>query len=95
MFKIDTGHAVAPVIEMIPDWFRDDYGSEDPDERRIVHDYAYHLIGEMLDPKGPRKVETVRRHMLAKWGFLKALADMHPDVFDEFFTTYAERVQRL
>lgn len=93
MFKIDTGHAVAPAIEQVPDWFRDACGTDD--ESRIAHDYAYHLIGEMLDDNGPKTMKTVRRHMLAKWAFLAALADMHPDVFDEVFTTYAERVQRL
>lgn len=94
MFAIDTGHAVNPAIEQIPDWFRDNYG-DDADEARIAHDYAYHMIGELLDENGPKKVETVRRHMLAKWGFLHALAAVHPDLFDEVFTSYAERVQRL
>lgn len=93
MIQIDTGHAVNPAIEQVPDWFRDQY--ETQDESRIAHDYAYHMIGEMLDENGPKRVETVRKHMLAKWGFLQALAAMHPDVFDEVLTSYAERVQRL
>lgn len=93
MIKIDTGHAASPALEQVPDWFRDE--CDTTDERRIAHDYAYHMIGEMLDENGPRKVETIRKHMLARWGFLYALADMHPDLFDEVFTSYAERVQRL
>jgi hypothetical protein len=92
MLTIDTGNAVSPAIEQVPDWFRDQY--EIQDESRIAHDFAFHMIGEMLDENGPRKIETIRRHMTARWGFILALAEMHPDVFDELLTTYAERLQR-
>ncbi len=91
-FQIDTGTAPSP-LDRIPDWFRDTY----PDERdvaRIVHDYGYHLIGAMNpdNPNNPKTVATVRKHMLAAWWFIRDLAEMHPDVFDELMTAYAERV---
>lgn len=85
--KIDTGEVITPAIAYVPGWFRDQYTVE-PDDARIVHDYAYHLIGSM---KNPKKLETVRGHMLAQWRFLQLLADMHPAVFDELLCAYAER----
>jgi hypothetical protein len=85
-FEIDTGVTAFDTIELVPDWFRDQCKSADKD--RIFHDYAYHLIGAT---KGPVKMATVRDHTLAQWRFLRELAAMHPDVFDEFICAYAER----
>lgn len=86
-FQIDTG--LDPQRGLIPDWFWDTYSSNDVPIERAVHDYAYHLIGAM---QNPAKMETVRKHVLAQWHFVRALADMHPEIFDEFWTSYAERV---
>jgi len=85
-FVIDTGET-AGVRSLIPDWFLDQYAVA-PDDSRAVHDYAYHLIGSVNNPK---TMKTVREHTLAAWGFLRALAEMHPEVFDEFICAYAER----
>lgn len=87
-FEIDTGIAADDPLRFVPDWFRDTYRQE-PDASRIIHDYGYHLIGALNDPK---KIDTVRKHTLAQWGFLRVLAEHHPGVFDEFICTYAERV---
>lgn len=87
-FEIDTGIAADDPRRFIPDWFRDQYGANEPDAARMVHDYGYHLIGALT---APAKMDTVRKHTLAQWGFLRVLADMHPGVFDEFWSIYAER----
>ena len=88
-FEIDTG---ADRRVAIPDWFVDTYQTP-PEESRLIHDYAYHLIGEMNgdNPANAKTMRTIRKHALMNWGFLRALADEHPDVFDEFWTAYAER----
>ena len=87
VFVIDTGTQDRKPIDAVPDWFRDIYAA-DTEDARVIHDYAYHLIGALKEPK---KMETVRRHVLAQWWFLRDLAEIHPDVFDEFLAAYAER----
>lgn len=91
VFEIDTGVIERTAISYLPDWFLDQYYPELPDERRVVHDFAYHLIGTLSAHDGSKKMETVRKHTMAQWGFLRILADMHPAVFDEFICAYAER----
>ena len=86
-FVIDTGKPEFNPLDLIPDWFRDNYAS-DADAKRIIHDYGYHLIGQTTNPA---KLDTVRKHTLASWQFLRALAEHHPGVFDEFICAYAER----
>ena len=54
--------------------------------------FRSHLIGATT---GPVKMATVRDHALAQWRFLRHLADMHPTIFDEFWTAYAERAMRF
>jgi hypothetical protein len=85
-FEIDTGNTT-PGMEYVPGWFLDQYNIV-PDDARVVHDWAYHLIGAVNNPK---KMETVRKHLLAQWGFLRVLADVHPAVFDELLVAYGER----
>ena len=87
-FVIESGPIADDPLRFVPDWFRDVYAVE-PEPRRVLHDYAYHLIGSMTNPK---KVETVRKHVLSQWGFLQVLSVEHPEVFDEFWCAYAERV---
>ena len=86
---IDTGIAQDSPLRFVPDWFLDMHTSPG-DVARVVHDYGYHLIGAL---QNPAKMDTVRRHTLAQWSFLRALADLHPAVFDEFICAYAERFQ--
>jgi hypothetical protein len=87
-FDIDTGVNPQPdILGLIPDWFRDTC-ADGLTTKQIVERYAYHMIGAT---KNPAKLETVRKHTLAQWQFLRELAAMHPDVFDEFWTSYAER----
>ena len=88
-FTIDTG-TERSAIDYVPGWFLDQYDTV-PDERRVVHDWAYHLIGALAQP---RTMATVRKHTLAQWHFLRILADQWPDVFDEFWSAYAERWTR-
>jgi hypothetical protein len=89
-FEIDTGIAERTPISYLPDWFLDQY-REVPDESRAVHDFAFHLVGALHAHDGPKKIETVRKHLIAQWGFLRILADMHPEVFDELLMAYARR----
>jgi hypothetical protein len=84
---IDTGAADFDLRDLVPDWFRD-ICAPDISTERLFHDYAYHLIGATT---GPVKMATVRKHAVAQWAFLRALSDMHPEVFDEFFAAYAAR----
>lgn len=85
---IDTGVQEFTPLDLIPDWYRDIHPIGTPPEK-VMHDYGYHLIGAMNNPK---KLETVRTHVLAQWRFIAALAAVHPGVFDEIMTAYAERV---
>ncbi len=86
-FEIDTGIQDS-ALRLIPAWFQD-LKPEGTDPRRVVHDYGYHLIGALHKPA---TMATVRKHTLAQWSFLQLLAHEWPDVFDEFWTTYTERV---
>ena len=87
-FDIDTGVNPQPdILGLIPAWFRDTCAAGLTTEQ-IVERYAYHLISAT---KNPAKLETVRKHTIAQWQFLRELAAMHPDVFDEFLCAYAER----
>ena len=54
--------------------------------------YGQWLIGEAFRPK---KVETVRKHLLAAWWVLPIIADHHPEVFDELLSVYALRVEGI
>jgi len=86
-FQIDIGLHPDDPLNLVPDWFKDQIMPV-CDPRDVVHSYAYHLIGAMRDPK---KMDTVRRHILSQWRFLRVLADVHPGVFDELLCAYAER----
>jgi hypothetical protein len=88
---IDTGEAAFDPRCLVPDWFQD-ICAPDISTENLFHDYAYHLIGAT---KNPVKMATVRDHTLAQWSFLRHLAAMHPDIFDEFLTAYAERALRF
>ncbi|MDZ7906206.1 MAG: hypothetical protein U5N55_10835 [Cypionkella sp.] len=88
-FEIQANPTTAEIAaRLIPSWFKDMH-QEAVDPRRLMHDYAYHLIGALQTPK---TIKTVRKHTLAQWEFLQLLADEWPDVFDEFWTVYIERV---
>lgn len=83
---IDTGPSDGDPRRFMPDWFvdRNDTG----DDRRLIHDYGYYLIGDLRTPK---TMATVRKHVMAQWSFLRLLAEEWPEVFDEFQVAYAER----
>lgn len=72
---------------IIPDWFMDQQ-PEDISEEKAAHDYAYHLIAHF---KQPKLMKTVRAHFFARQHFLKRLAEIHPEIFDEVICAYAER----
>ena len=75
--------------DRLPTWFLD----QQPDsatEAQLAFTYGQWLILEAMRPK---KVETVRKHLLATWWALPIIADHHPEVFDEILTTYALRVE--
>jgi len=84
-FTIDTGepqmHVSAPydhVCDALP---------ADATADRIDLAMAYAIIGEMRQPK---TLKTVRRKMLYHWGRIAALAETHPEVFDQIMQEYAE-----
>lgn len=88
-FTIDTGPTFSPLRDRLPDWFLD----QQPDtatDAQLAFTYGQWLIGEALRPK---KLETVRKHLLAAWWVLPIVADHHPEVFDEILTTFALRVE--
>ncbi len=87
-FQIDTG-TTSILRERLPTWFLDQE-PEDATDARLAHDYGQWLIGEALRPK---KVETVRKHLLAAWWVLPIIADTHAEVFDEILVTYGLRVE--
>lgn len=85
---IDTGPETAPrtAADYAPDWLRDML-PPDAAPDHIARAYAHHLIGDMGRPK---TFATVRKHLLANWLFLRALADEQPGLFDEVLLRYAE-----
>ena len=86
MIVIDTGAPATNPLLGIPDWFID-MMPEDTPQDRLIHDYAYHLIGKLASY---RAMNFARKHLILHWGFLRALADTHPEIFDEAMSAYAE-----
>lgn len=90
-FVIDTGSPVSPLRDRLPDWFLD-YQTDDATDAKLAFTYGQHLITEALRPK---KVETVRKHLLAAWWCLPIIAEHHPEVFDEILVTFALRAEGI
>jgi hypothetical protein len=88
-FIIDTGAPTSPLRDRLPDWFLDQE-PQDATDARLAHDYGQWLIQEAQRPK---KVATVRDHLLAAWWVLPHIARHHPEVFDEILSVYALRVE--
>lgn len=86
-FEIDTGEDRPTAYDFIDSAYLDFYLPAD--KARAVTQYAQALIAELEDPLGPKKLDTVRRHTLARMRFLTCLGSEHPDLFDEFWTAYA------
>lgn len=86
-FIIDTGLDPTDSRNLLPGWFCDIYPEDQPVER-LFHDYGYHLISQIQQPK---KMDTVRKHILMDWLAIRALASLQPGVFDELLCAYAER----
>lgn len=96
LFEIDTGDAPDP-LRNVPDWARDAAESDDPVV--VLRSYGQHLLGGLLPPRTAvgwqrraKKNETVRKHLLADWWFLRDLAKVHPGLFDEILQAYADRI---
>lgn len=89
MFKIATN--IDPLQDSIKrhvdDYILDTLPDSATDEDAAIA-FAYHIIGSM---KAPRTMDTVRKHYLARWAFLRELAEILPDHFDEVQAAYAER----
>lgn len=85
MIEIDTGNAADATLG-IPDWFVDLMPEGTPEDR-LIHQYAYHLIGKLAEY---RSMKFARKHLLLHWAFLRRLADTHPEIFDEAIGAYAE-----
>lgn len=85
MIEIDTGNATDATIG-IPDWFVDLMPEGTPEDR-LIHNYAYHLIGKLSEY---RSMKFARKHLLLHWAFMRRLADTHPEIFDEAVAAYAE-----
>lgn len=91
-FEIDTGAPVTnSAIDYVPDWFRDQMAADAP-PARVAHDFGYHLIGALNNPK---TIATIRKHTLQNWAFWRCMADEWPEVFDEFWMSYAERLHDI
>lgn len=92
-FTIDTGTAPQQwgIRERLPDWFLDQQ-ADDATDAQLAFTYGQWLIGET---QRPRKVETVRKHLLAAWRIMPLIAEHHPEVFDQVLTAYALRVEGI
>lgn len=92
-FTIDTGHE--PLFKgaraFVPDWAQDQC-PESYTDAQVVQSYAHHVMGQINNPK---KMDTVRKHILFDWAFIRALADESPGLFDEIWTAYAERAAQF
>jgi hypothetical protein len=83
---IDTGAPQINPTQGVPDWFVDMMPEGTPPER-IMHNYAYNLIGKLSDYSS---MKFARKHLMMHWGFLSRLAEIHPEIFDEVLSAYAE-----
>lgn len=88
-FIIDTGPTFSPLRDRLPDWFLDQQ-AETATDAQLAFTYGQWLTSEALRPK---KVETVRKHILAAWWALPIIAEHHPEVFDQILQTYGLRVE--
>ena len=90
MLTIDTGAEPKPVtaVDLVPGWLSDHICPDSYSPAQIVQTYAHHMIGDM---NRPRKLETVRAHILNDWNFLRLLAAENPGLFDEILCAYVER----
>jgi hypothetical protein len=88
-FVIDTGVQQRGLRDRLPDWFLDQQADTATDAQ-LSFAYGQWIISEAMRPK---LAATVRDHLLAKWWVLPIIAEHHPEVFDEIFTTYALRVE--
>jgi hypothetical protein len=86
-FTIDTG--VSPLRSKLPDWFLDRQ-SDDATDAQLAFTYGQWLTKETMRPK---KVDTVRKHLLAAWWVLPIIAEHHPEVFDQILCAFALRVE--
>jgi hypothetical protein len=88
-FEIDTGELshLPTAFDFIDSAYLDFYVSSD--RKRAVVEFAQAIIAELEDPRGPKKLDTVRKHVIARMRFLTCLGTEHPDLFDEFWTAYA------
>lgn len=87
-FEIDTGVADTPARALIPDFFCDWYPSSDDDD--LTRRYCFYIIGEI---RGPKKLDTARKHLAANWQFIRHAMQVCPGHADEILTEYVERTQ--
>jgi hypothetical protein len=90
--EIDTGIEDRNSLEyavktFIADWFLD--MSHGLGNAKIMRAYSEQVISEIDKPV---KLDTARKHMIAHWQFLKALAEHDPAAFDHVILSYADRV---
>jgi hypothetical protein len=91
-FQIDTGTAPAwGIRDRLPTWFLDQQ-EETATDAQLAFTYGQWLISETRRPK---KVATVRDHLLAAWRIMPLIAEHHPEVFDELLCAYALRVEGI
>lgn len=88
-FAINLGQPESILRSKLPDWFLDQQ-PEDATDAQLAFTYGQWLTREALRPK---KVETVRTHLIAAWWALPIIAEHHPEVFDQILATYALRVE--
>ena len=86
-FEIDTGHQSATIATFISDWFVDLYPEDTPIEK-LAHDYAYHLIGALNNPK---MMKTVRAHFVGAVPGSWSTSRKCIQTFDELVAAYTER----
>jgi hypothetical protein len=86
-FTIDTG--LSPLRSKLPDWFLDQH-PDDATDQHLAFTYGQWLTTEAMRPK---KVDTVRKHLLAAWWVLPIIAEHHPEVFDQILCAFALRVE--
>lgn len=88
-FEIDTGPDFSPLRDRLHAWFLDQQ-PETATDAQLAFTYGQWLITEAARPK---KVETVRKHLLADWWVLPIIAQWHPEVFDEILVAFSLRVE--
>lgn len=96
-FTIDTGSAATAHgysldhVELLLQSVKDEL-PQDATQSQIDDLICQYVIGDLRQPK---RLETVRNHLLRYWPLIAPLAGREPDLFDQILLEFCDRVSSL